>query len=491
MGAGKRRASRGGAAAGLRAAPPAAERAAEPGIAPGSQREALSEETAAFYGRLWDSARVGCLNLLRSLGCGEEEAEEIFRDTHLRVMERVDPIRRDLTEAQMVNTMKVSCRRQLMNVRRREGVLREVAVPEVRYPVVLDEADVPYESAALSEAIAVGQEAVLALSPRDRLVFRLRHHQGLTPEEIRQRVPRLTPGRYRRIIERSNAQVLATLQRIESGARCRELEDSELGQYLGDIASAEEAAQIESHLKHCRHCQRRLLELRGRLHDLGSTLALVSLTGAVGAGTPGLFLDLFSRLGGVPSAIGQVSRPLRDTISGLASRAMRLLQGGGESGAGQILGVSGGKAVGFCAGVAAAGCAAAGIVSDVGGVEPPGSHPRAAKTSTVGKTPVGSQGRAATVTPTIGGVRAHETAGRRVQTRGQQRPHQRQPDRRSAEIAGPRTPSPGLPVANEFGPEAEGVGTSPPLSSSPEPTETPAAPSSGSSSGHRPSEFGL
>src|SRR5262249_2754599 len=86
----------------------------------------LSEAARLFYDRVWASARAGCLNLLGQLGCSETEAEELFAEAFSEVMGTVDPIERRFGEPQMVNLLKVVCRRRLADARRRRGVIREV-----------------------------------------------------------------------------------------------------------------------------------------------------------------------------------------------------------------------------------------------------------------------------------------------------------------------------------------------------------------------------
>lgn|GEM_PF-2573098 len=244
----------------------------------------LSPQTAAFYEQLWESAQAGCLGLLARLGCSQAEAEEIFADTYARVMERLDPIECDLHEAQMVAVTKTACRRELIDRRRRrEGVLREVPVPEAGLTEPDLDAEDPHELAERSEAIAIGEEAVLSLRPRERLVFWLRHHEDRSPAEVRELVPHLCEPGYRRAIQRANAEVLAAFSRIESGRRCGEFDQPTLSSYICGTAEPDAAASIEAHLRHCRACQRECTEMRSYLHDVAGTLAVLVAAGSLGA----------------------------------------------------------------------------------------------------------------------------------------------------------------------------------------------------------------
>jgi RNA polymerase sigma factor (sigma-70 family) len=216
----------------------------------------LSLAAAAFYERVWISARFSCMGLLRSLGCSESEAEEVFADTYAAVMARIDPIEQGLQEPQMVRRLQVACRWRMGELRRRQRVVHEIAMAEPEPPADLN-ADEPHEGAERREAIEIGKEALATLSPSDRLVFQLRYQQDLSPDEIRERVPWLTKEGYRKAIQRSNKRVLTAYRKIESGERCKELDRGALDRYISGIAGPELAQTVEAHLSHCRACRRR------------------------------------------------------------------------------------------------------------------------------------------------------------------------------------------------------------------------------------------
>jgi RNA polymerase sigma factor (sigma-70 family) len=152
----------------------------------------LSPAASSFYARVYSSARNGSLAELRRGGCSEEEAEEFFQTAFERVMKSVDPVDRGFSSPQMVNFIKRSAWRCMIDERRRRGQR-----PEVEIGTVLSLSDTsaesPDEVAEEREAIAIGREALQMLSERDRLIFRQRHQMNLSPEEIMQNMPGLSP----------------------------------------------------------------------------------------------------------------------------------------------------------------------------------------------------------------------------------------------------------------------------------------------------------
>ncbi len=482
-----RRENRDGAAIRIRMAapPPGTKTAAVNDAEPGR----LSEQAATFYEDLWSSARAGGVGLLRRLGCSQAEAEEVFADTYTRVMAKVDPVKRGLAEPQMVNLIKVACRRRLLNLRRHEGVLKEVAVPEVE-PVDGNDDDEPYERAESSEAIAIGQEAVLSLPPRDRLVFQLRYYQDLSPEEIQRRVPRLSPHGYRKSIQRSNARVLAAYERIESGRRCEELRGATLTGFLAGTLGADLAETVESHLNHCRSCQRRCIEARGHLHEVASTLALTSTIGSVGVGLGGILARPMDAASRASSATGQAARALRERARDLAFRNGGS-PGGGGAGAAHAGAISGVKLGIACAGVAAgATCAAAGVIPGIGGLDLGGHRVGGPGSPAIHR--VASPSAAAGAEATAGkGSRAAEggSADKRHPHRKKRRRDTSSPSSRLE----PTAPSPASP--SEFGAQAGGSAPTAPVEPvEPAPPSAPPSggdPSGGSSGPQAGSEFGL
>lgn len=169
----------------------------------------LSPASAAFYARIYRAARAGCCRELRRAGCNEEEAEEIFMATCEKVMRTVDPISSRFAPGQMVVFLKVACKRRLIDERRHRNLLTEVELETVSGLAAPERGpDAIAESNETSRAVF---GAINSLAPLDRLVFRHRHEQELSPREIRDRIPALTARSYRRTIERANAQVRCAL----------------------------------------------------------------------------------------------------------------------------------------------------------------------------------------------------------------------------------------------------------------------------------------
>jgi RNA polymerase sigma factor (sigma-70 family) len=449
------------------------------------QRQQLSAQAAAFYEGVWEPARAGCLGLLRRLGCPQAEAEEVFSETYVTVMEKVDPIERGLHEAQMVNLMKTACRRRLINLRHREGVLKEVAVPEVKPSAGERRVEGPEELAEREEAIAISEEAVLSLAPRDRLIFLLRYRQDLSPEEVRQCVPRLSEHEYRRAIQRANARVLTSYRRIASGKRCGELAPAALATFIAGAAQGKEAEAIEAHLKHCRSCQRSCVEMRAYLHELTSSLALLAAIGSLGVGGGSALAHALSALGEVPSILSGVSRSAQVHLRGLVVRARGgVSAANGKSGISQVVGLSGLKIAGVCTGVMAT-C----VVAGIGGLSFSGNHPPAGGgRPAIRETSPGSEHAASGLD--IRSARAL-AARRRLARERHIRIEQR--DRNRAREGERRVEAAPLvhEEANEPQTETETIAPAPP-SEPVEPVPAPPQPSgSGASEGGSGPEFGL
>jgi RNA polymerase sigma factor (sigma-70 family) len=170
----------------------------------------LDPEERAFYARLFEGARAGCMKSLRSAGCSEEEAEEIFDEVLTRVMDEVDPIDRAFAPPQMVNYLKTACRNQLISDRRHRGGLDVTDLDRVG-PVSDPRAMGLEEEAALHETMEGVRRALRSLPERDRVIFCQRHLQGLSPDEIR-RSTGVSKRTYRKLIGRANATIRDCLE---------------------------------------------------------------------------------------------------------------------------------------------------------------------------------------------------------------------------------------------------------------------------------------
>jgi len=219
-----------------------------------------SAEAAQFYAELFRSARAGCLRELRRAGCSEEKAEDLFSDVYVKAFDEVDPITRHFEPPQMVNWMKTSCRRLLIDQHRHETVIDRVELTEA---VSSGEAGAD-EVAEDHEAVAMYREAVRSLSKRDRQVLLL-SAQGHGPDEIQQLMPGLSSRTYRKLIGRARGQVRATLKKIEDGQLCREVGRA-LPLYLHGEAPEWEGRRVRAHLERCTTCRRASARIRDRLN---------------------------------------------------------------------------------------------------------------------------------------------------------------------------------------------------------------------------------
>jgi RNA polymerase sigma factor (sigma-70 family) len=232
----------------------------------------LSPEASQFYADVYLAARAGCCRALQNAGCSEEEAEEIFMATCEKVMRSVDPIARAFDPPQMVALLKVSSKRTLIDERRHQAVLSQVALDKASALVTDKTESTPEEIAEDRETMAIGREAMAELSGRDLRIFGLRHVLGLSPIEVRRQVQGLSSRAYRRRIERGNAKVLESFNRIEAGCRCREISSREMQRHIRGGTPEGRAKAIELHLAHCCACRRRYLRLSRRIKLFPSTI---------------------------------------------------------------------------------------------------------------------------------------------------------------------------------------------------------------------------
>lgn len=349
----------------------------------------LSPEVSDFYQQAYGPAQAGCLNELRNAGCTEEEAEEVFAATFEHVMRTVDPVARSFAIPQMVNLLKKACRRKLIDVRRHDGVLRRVPLGEVG-SVSDNSLDTPEELVERHETVEIGREAVASLPDRDRRVFVHRHGHGLGADEILERMPDLTRRSYRRILQRANAKVLRAFEEIDSGARCRDMERNHLQRYVSTMASEDEVAAVEAHLQRCRACQQTVLEMRGYLDDVASSLAaMITGTASVAGQTHSNWIaDAAARLVGAGEGLVSGTRSLRERLRDQALRAATSVPGsGGDAAAGQLIGASTMKVAAGCVAGAAATTAACVALSvsplAVVGVTQDGPSPKPAERKAV------------------------------------------------------------------------------------------------------------
>lgn len=283
-------------------------------------------------------------------------------------METVDPVARQFAVPQMVNLLKTSCQRRMIDERRHQGVLRRVPLGDAG-ALPDDDSDTPLEVAESHETIAIGREAVASLSDRDRQVFVQRHQLGLDPEEILENFPGLSRRTYRKIMQRANARVLQAFEEIDSGDRCRDMERRYLRGYVSNQSSAADATAVEAHLSHCRACRHVVVRMRGYLHDVASGLGIVGAAEAHDHGN--LLAAAASRALDAGQSLVDSTRALRERLREQAIRAATSLPGsGGDAAAGQALGVSSAKMVaGACASVVGSGIAV-GATCAVLGVSP-------------------------------------------------------------------------------------------------------------------------
>ncbi len=338
---------------------------ASPKPSTGADESGLSAEASAFYSQVYGPARKGCLNELRRAGCSEEEAEELFAATFEHVMGTVDPIARSFAVPQMVNFVKRSAWRALIDERRRRGGRIEVELGAVE-SLSDASAESPEEVAEEREAVAMGREALQMLPERDRLIFRQRHEMDLSPEEILERTPGLSLRTYRKIIQRANGRVLAAFTKIEGGERCEEMKSSLLRRYVAEACGEAEQAAVEVHLAHCRLCQIAHARMRGQLLDVASGFVVTAAAASDSVRAHASWIaEGSARILHAGQGLIEGTKAARERLREQALRAATSVPGsGGDAAAGQLIGASTVKvAAGCVAGAAAttAACVALGV----------------------------------------------------------------------------------------------------------------------------------
>jgi RNA polymerase sigma factor (sigma-70 family) len=326
----------------------------------------LTVEEAGFYATVYESARRGCLGELRRRGCGEAEAEELFATAFERVMESVNPIERSFSAAEMVAFVKRAAWRCRLDELYHRGLRPEVELSH-GYSVADPSAESPEEVVEEREAAAIALEVLATLSERDREVFCQRHQLELTPQEIVERTPGLTPRTYRKIIQRANARALAAFERIEGGERCEEM-GSLLRRYVAEESPQHEQLAVESHLAHCVACRQAGVQMRGFLLDVASTLGAGS-SALASHRLAGLSSRLLEMPIGAAHAILAAVRAVRERVRDVLFRVVGTVPGGGEATVGPAVASTSAKVASVCAaGLAAGACVAAGVVPGVGGL---------------------------------------------------------------------------------------------------------------------------
>ena len=427
----------------------------------------LSVEAAHHFARVYGAARAGCLSDLRRAGCTEEEAEEIFAATFERIMRRRDPPREGFSVAQTMALLKRACRQKLTDERRHRDVLKLVPLEEAASRA--DSATSPAGEAERREEVEIAREALSGISARDRRVFLQRHHLDLSPEEVLYRNPGLSPRTYRKLIQRARLRTREAFVQIAGGMRCAEMRGERLRRYVDREAGEAESREVRAHLRRCPACRFEAARMRGGLHGLA-------------VGLPALF------------GIG------RERLRELALRLAGGLPGsGGESAAGQVVGISGAKALTACATAATAvACFAAGVVPGVGGLGLSANQRAGRPPAKSARGTPRTAAQAAPAPPVLSPVpESGSRSSHRNEAPAERRARARRESARAASSSEPSRASrptiSGAQTGAEFGAEAEGTGTPAPSFSSPESAgasqgEGEHASSSGSEVGN---EFGL
>ena len=259
---------------------------------------------------------------------------------------------------------------------RRRG--RRPTSPLDSAPEVVDHQATPDERAATREQSQITREILATLPERRRAVLMFRYAWGLKPEEVCGLVDGLSHRAYRKEITRGVNELVEKLKLVEQGRWCANREPL-IKAYASGLADDDQRRQAEQHLAHCRHCAQFAGQLEGRLHEIGSAVALS------GAGVTLLDRQLRrSRNEFRPHSRGRatlISGARESTEQAVAQVATSGgARGAGAAGAGVLakVGLLGGapKIAAAClgTGVAATACVAAGVVP---GIDLPGSDRRA------------------------------------------------------------------------------------------------------------------
>ena len=275
----------------------------------------------------------------------EEEVEDIYSSAWAAMLSALRTRGRDMAESELrAYILTAVASHASKEMRRRHRKPTGSIEPAAEQVLADGHQPLPDEIAIGSEERSMARDVLSSLPQRRRAVMFLRFGWGLSPNEVCALIPGLSPRAYRKEVTKGTEQLLDSLRRVDSGEWCleRELLVRDL---VAGTADEDSKRQAEEHLSHCAGCSDLAARLRGQLHDIGSSIALGSVIGAVGVGKLGLIERIVS-LGSTGSSSSMAG-------AGVAAK---------------IAGVGGaGKAVMACvgAGAAATACVAAGVIPGV------------------------------------------------------------------------------------------------------------------------------
>jgi RNA polymerase sigma factor (sigma-70 family) len=203
----------------------------------------------------------------------------------------------------------------------------------------------PAERAESHEDAVRLQEALARMRANYRETILLRFGLGLTVPEIAAHFEISEAAAKKRLL-RAIAQVRKRMAAIDAEEFCPQMRElarrSAFEKQASGLAGEAEAEALRAHFSHCGPCRSFLVQLRGELHDLGSTAAGALLTGHRLGGR----VDLLHQLGNWAGAAADAAQGAGDRLRHLALRGAAPFSSG-DGAAGAMMG-TGQKIVAVC-----------------------------------------------------------------------------------------------------------------------------------------------
>ena len=343
----------------------------EPGGGIEAAEAAATDRRNARFSRLYEELGRPARGMIRRAfgqAFTDDEIDDFYSGAWLGTMRALERRHEELSDLELRRYVLSAVANQASRELRRRG--RRPTSPIEAASLVPDSADPPEQLATRAENDRLTRDVLASLPQRRRAVMMFRYGLELAPEEICEAVDGLSPRAYRKEVNRGVKEVADKLAMVEAGEWCGQREPL-LRAFASGTADDEERRQAERHLAHCRPCAAYVGELGGRLHELGSSLALGTTLGAAAAGSPG-----------IAERLGASAERARELILGLVGRGGDVAEpvatsvaGSGAAGGAGAVGVAGamaklgaigaaGKTLAAClaVGAAATTCVATGVL---------------------------------------------------------------------------------------------------------------------------------
>lgn len=329
----------------------------------------------ARFGRLYEELGRPARGMVRRAfgqAFTDDEIDDLYSGAWLGTMRALERRHEELSDLELRRYVLSAVANQASRELRRRG--RRPTAPIEAASLVPDSADLPDQLATRAENDRLTRDVLASLPQRRRAVMMFRYGLELAPEEVCEAVDGLSPRAYRKEVNRGVKEVADKLRMVEAGEWCEERAPL-LQAFASGTADGEERRQAERHLAHCRPCAAYVGELGGRLHELGSALAVGTAMGTAVAGSPGIGERLGASLErarelvlNLVGRVGDAAEPVAANVAGTGAAGSA--GAAGVAGAMAKLGAIGtaGKTLAAClaVGAAATTCVATGVLPTTG-----------------------------------------------------------------------------------------------------------------------------